>query len=141
MADSEKYFFNKIITGDENRCFACDPETKRQNSEWIGDTSPRPKKLKFQRSRIKNMLIIFFDSQGVVHKEFVSEGIIVNTEFYKGVTDPRPKRIQRVRPAVFFSRDFFFLHDNAPAHKAANVCQYLTQKNVTNLYQPRNLQI
>jgi hypothetical protein len=45
-----------------------------------------------------------------------------------------PKRIQRVRPTVFCSRDFFLLHDNAPAHKAASVCQFLTPKNVTTLY-------
>ena len=37
-----------------------DPATKRQSSEWVGETSPRPKKLKFERSRIKNMLINFF---------------------------------------------------------------------------------
>jgi transposase len=46
------------------------------------------------------------------------------------------KRIQRVRPAAFCCRDFFLLHDNAPAHKAASVCQFLTQKNVTTLYHP-----
>jgi hypothetical protein len=128
MADADKNFLNKIITGDENWCFACDPETKRQSSEWVGETSPRPKKIKFQRSRIKNMFIIFFDSQGVVHKEFVPEGKTVNAEFYKGVMGRPLKRIQRVRPAAFCSRDFFFLHDNAPAHK---VCQFLTPKNVT----------
>jgi hypothetical protein len=60
MADAGKIFFNKIIMGDETWCFAYDPETKRQSSEWVGETSPRPKKLKFQRSRIKTMLIIFF---------------------------------------------------------------------------------
>jgi len=38
------------------------------------------------------------------------------------------KRIQRVRPAAFCCRDFFLLHDNMPAHKAASVCQFLTQK-------------
>ena len=38
------------------------------------------------------------------------------------------KCIQRVRPAAFCSRDFFLLHHNAPAHKAASVCQFLTQK-------------
>jgi len=74
MADADKNFFNKIITGDETWCFAFDPETKRQSSEWVGDISPRPKKLKFQRSRIKTMLIFFFDSPDVVHKEFVPEG-------------------------------------------------------------------
>ena len=40
------------------------------------------------------------------------------------------KRIQLVRPAAFSSRDFVLLHDNAPAHKAANVCQFLTPRNV-----------
>jgi len=29
----------------------------------------------------------FFDSKGVVHKEFVLEGKTVNAEFYKGVID------------------------------------------------------
>jgi hypothetical protein len=28
MADADKNFFNKIIMGDETRCFACEPETK-----------------------------------------------------------------------------------------------------------------
>jgi len=43
-----KFFLNKIIAGDETRCFAYDPETKRQSSEWVVETSHRPKKLKFQ---------------------------------------------------------------------------------------------
>ena len=136
MADVDKNFFNKIIMGDETWCFAYDPETKQQNSEWIGETSPQPKKLKFQIPHIKNMLIIFFDSQGAVHKELVPDRKTVNAEFYKGVMVHLLKRIQRVRPAAFCSRDCFLLHDNAPAHKAASVCQYFTQKNVTILYHP-----
>jgi len=80
------------------------------------------------------MLRVFFASKGVVHKEFVPEGKTVNVEFYKGVMDRPVKCIQWVCPAVFCSRDFFLLHDNAPTHKAANVCQFLTQKNVTTLY-------
>jgi hypothetical protein len=55
-----------------------------------------------------------------VHKEFVPEGKTVNAEFYKGLMDHILKRIQRVRPAAFYSGDFFLLHDHAPAHKAAN---------------------
>jgi hypothetical protein len=59
MADADKIFFNKIITEDETWCFAFDPEAKRQSYEWVGETSPRPKKLKFKKSCMKNMLIIF----------------------------------------------------------------------------------
>jgi len=126
MVDADKHFLNKIITGDETWCFAYDPETKRQSSEWVGETYPRLKKLKFQRL---TMLIIFlFDSLWVVHKEVVPEGKTVNAEFYKGVMDRLLKRIQRVRPAAFRYRDFFLLHDKAPSHKAASFCQFLTQK-------------
>jgi hypothetical protein len=46
MADADKKCFNQIVMGDETWCFACDPETKRQSSEWVGETSPRQKKLK-----------------------------------------------------------------------------------------------
>ena len=119
-----KIYFNKIITGDETWCFAYDPEIKRQSSECVGETYPRPKKLKFQRFRIKTMLIKFFDSQGVVHKEFVPEGKTVNAESYKGIMDRLLKHIRLVRPAAFCSRDVFLLHDNAPAHEAASVCQF-----------------
>jgi len=122
--------------GDETWCFACDPKTKRQSSDWVGETSPQPKKLKFKRSHIKAMLIISFDSQGVLHNEFVPEGKTVNTEFHKGVMDRLLKHTQWVRPGVFHSRDSVLSHDNAPANKAARVCQFLTQKNITTFYHP-----
>jgi len=47
----------------------------------------------------------FFDFQGVVHKEFVPERKTLNAEFYKAVMDRLLKRIQRIRPAAFCSRD------------------------------------
>jgi hypothetical protein len=141
VADADKIFFNKIMTGGETWCFAYDPETKPQSSEWVVETSPRPKKVKFQRSRIRTMLIIFLDSHGLVHKEFVPEGKTVNAEFYKGVMDRLLQRIHWVRPAAFCCRDFFLLHDNAPVHKAESVCQFLTPKKLQPLITPRTLQI
>ena len=105
------------------------PMTPKEGDRVLnGDTSPRPKKLKFQSSRIKTMLIFFFDSQGAVHKEFVPEGKTWNAKFYKGVMDPLLKHIHRVRPAAFCCRDFFLLHNNTPANKTASVCQFLTPK-------------
>ena len=76
----------------------------------------------------------FFDSQGLVHKQFLPEGKTVNAEFYKAVMDLLLKHIQRVRPAAFCYRDFFLLHVNA----AAQNCKYLPifdpPKIVTTLY-------
>jgi len=78
----------------------------------------------------------FFNSQGIVHKEFTPEGKTVNAEFYKRVMDCLLKHIQQVCLAVFCSQDFFLLHDNAPAHKAGSVLKFLTPKNVTTFYHP-----
>jgi len=86
-ADSDPDFFKKIVTGDETWCFVYDPTTTRQSAAWAGETSPRPKKLRLQKSRVKTMLVIFFDWQGVIHKEFVPEGEIISAEYYKGVME------------------------------------------------------
>jgi len=70
----KKKYFNKIITGNGPDTLHYVPETKRQISEWVGGNSPLPKNLKLQRSCIKNMLTIFFNSQGVVHKKIRTRG-------------------------------------------------------------------
>ena len=82
-ADSDPDFFKKIVTGDETWCFAYDPTTKRQSAAWVEETSPRPKKLRFQNSRVKTMFVIFFEWQGVIHKEFVPEGETTNAVYTK----------------------------------------------------------
>jgi hypothetical protein len=71
-----------------------------------------------------------------VHKQFVPEEKTVNAEFDRGVMDRFLNRIQRVRPVAFCSRDFFLLHDNAPAHKAISVCKFLSQKVLQTFFIP-----
>jgi hypothetical protein len=64
-------FISNIITGDETWVYAYDPETKQQSSQWKSPNSPWPKKVRQVRSNVKSILIVFFDIQGIVHKEFV----------------------------------------------------------------------
>ena len=78
--ENDKNVFKHVITGDEMWIFEYDPDTKRQSSEWHTSNSPRPKKARMSKSKIKNMLICFFDSQGVVHKEFAHPGQTVNKQ-------------------------------------------------------------
>ena len=86
------------------------------------------------------MLIIFFNSQGVVHKEFMPEVKIVNAEFYEGVMDGPLKCIQQVCPAAFRSQDSSLLHDNVPAHKAV-FPNFLTKKVLQSFITPATLQM
>jgi hypothetical protein len=59
-------------------------------------TAPKERK----NEQIKNMLICFFDSQGVVHKEFVPEGQTVHKQYYREVLERLRKRVHRVRPQI-----------------------------------------
>jgi len=107
------------MTGDESWCFVYNSDTKRQSKQWIEQSSPRPKKLRFQKSRVKTMLILFFDHEGVDHKKFMPQGTTMTSTFYKSVLEWLFKRIARVRPEKFKDRDVFILQDNTPAHNAA----------------------
>ena len=46
---------------------------KRLSKERHTVSSPRPKKARMSKSKIKSMLILFFDRRGIVHTEFVPQ--------------------------------------------------------------------
>jgi len=58
----EPHFLDKVITGDESWVFNYDPQTKWQSEEWNTKSSPHPKKAHMSRSRVKTMIVVFFDS-------------------------------------------------------------------------------
>jgi len=49
-----------VIIGDETWVYQYDPETKRQSARWKTANSPRPKKFRRSKSRVKTMLLTFF---------------------------------------------------------------------------------
>ena len=126
--ESDPNFLSKVITGDESRCYGCDPDTKQASSHWMTPTSPRPKKRRQVMSNVKTTLIVFFffDVRGIVHREFVPPGQNVNHEFYLEVLRRLRENVRRKRPELWRSGDWFLHHDNAPAHTALSVIRYLT---------------
>lgn len=135
-AENDQSFLDSIITGDETWCFKYDPKTKRQSAEWKSKGDPKPKKLRFQKSRIKTMLITFYDSKGIVHKEFVPEGQSVNGEYYLGVLHRLWSRILRVRTEYPVEKQLFLLHDNAPPHRSLKVREFLNKKQICVINHP-----
>jgi len=45
------------------------------------------------KSKIKSLFICFFDSQGIVHKEFVLGGQTVYQTFYREILERHRKRV------------------------------------------------
>ena len=107
---------------------------KRQSSEWHTCNSPRQKKARMSKSKIKTMLICFFDSQGVVRNEFVPQGQTVNKQYYGEVLERLRKRVHRVRPEI--TDTWMLHHDNAPCHTAISVNEFLAKKGISVVPQP-----
>ncbi|GBN15394.1 hypothetical protein AVEN_233922-1 [Araneus ventricosus] len=83
------------------------------------------KKCRLTKSRIKTLLIAFFDSKGLIHDEFVPAGTTVNVESYEGVLKRLLQRIRRVRPQLYQSGQWKLLHDNARPHTAIRLRYFL----------------
>lgn len=120
----------RIITGDETWVYEYDVETEQQSSEWRTKDEPKPKKPRQSRSKIKTMLIVFFDYQGVVHSEFLPTGQTANAAWYVQVLRNLREKIRLLRPKLWINKSWFLHHDNAPIHTAHSTCDYLTKHNV-----------
>ena len=71
IACRNKKFLNSIVAEDETWCFRYDPTTKCQSAEWRSPASPKGKKFCLQKSKVKTILVCFYDNKGINHHEFV----------------------------------------------------------------------
>lgn len=126
-ATNDPQFMRLVITGDESWIYGYDPETKQQSSQWKTPGSPRPKKARQVRSKIKVMLLVFFDADGIVHHEYTPQGQTVNKEFYLDVMRRLREVVRRKRPQLWASGRWMLHHDGAPAHTSNVVQQFLAK--------------
>src|SRR5215469_16939655 len=96
------------------------PRNKKIVSQWKHPWSPRPKKARQVRRKIKVMLTVFFDIRGIVNYEYSPEGQIVTKEYYQDV-------LLRKRPDRWTAKNWQLHHDNALAH-SSNVIQTFLAK-------------
>ncbi|UYV71750.1 GLYR1 [Cordylochernes scorpioides] len=102
MIRTSSKFVPRILTEEQKEY---DPETKRESSQWIERGEPKPKKARFTKSKVKTLLVTFFDISGLVHHEFIPFGRTINQEVYLGIMSRlreavRLKRPERVKTGI-----------------------------------------
>ena len=70
----EPNFLHKVITGAESWVFDYDPKTKRQSEERHTKSSPRPKRARMSRSRVKTMISVFLTAVALRTKNLYLQG-------------------------------------------------------------------
>ena len=79
---NEPNLLPRVITGDETWIFEYDLKTKCQSSPWKSLTSPRPKKAGQSKSKVKVVLITFFDVTGIVRCAFLPQDQTINQQVF-----------------------------------------------------------
>ncbi|UYV80894.1 hypothetical protein LAZ67_19002117 [Cordylochernes scorpioides] len=131
----------RVITGDETWIYGFDSETTQQASEWRFKNEPRPKKARKAPSKVKVMLTVFFDYQGIVHHEFKQQGSTITADSYLGVLRRLREAITQKRPELWRSKSWILHHDNAPAHTALKFSKYLQDHPTSVFPQPPTVPI
>ena len=134
--EAEPDLLNSFITGDETWVFEYDPETKRQSREWKSYESPRPMKARKSKSKVKVMPIVFFNIQDIVHFEFLPQSQTVNQTVYKEILWHLVRSVRDKRRSLREANAWALHHDNAPAHTALSICQFLAKRNIATLEHP-----
>ena len=115
QAEKDANFISTIITGDECWVFGYKPEMKQQLSQWQTPNS-KPKKALQVQGNVKSMLVCFFDTEDIIHKEFVPPGQTVNGKFYCDILRWLKVNIQRKCPDKWCNKPWALQHENILAH-------------------------
>ncbi|UYV69787.1 hypothetical protein LAZ67_7000729 [Cordylochernes scorpioides] len=126
----------RVITGDETWIYGFDSETTQQASEWRFKNEPRPKKARKAPSKVKVMLTVFFDYQGIVHNEFQQQGSTITADSYLGVLRRLREAIRQKRSELWRIKSWILHHDNAPAHTALKISKFLQDQSTSVFPQP-----
>jgi len=78
---------------------------------------PPPKKISSTKIRWKNSLLDFWDQDGILLIDYLPRVQTINAEYYSSLL-VQLKDILKEKLRGKFTKGVFFLHDNAPAHRA-----------------------
>jgi len=97
---------------------------------------PHEQKVPSDQIKSQNNVADFFYIRGIVHYEFIPTGQTVNQVFYLEVLERLREKVRQKRPELFANNSWILHNDNAPAHTAVSVREFLAIKQITVLEHP-----
>ena len=124
FGDEGVAFLKSIVTTDETCVHYFNPKSQQSTREWRHTSSPKPKRARRSRSAGKVMTTFFWDWQGVINVDFLTDARTVNAAYYSDLlaTDVKEKiRSKRKTGGKLVA----YLQDNARPHTAKTTMETL----------------
>jgi hypothetical protein len=90
----------------------------------------KKKKARMSKSQVKETIILFPDINGVIMIEWAHEGQTVNQNYYLEVLIKLRERAWKRRQELWDKKSRILHQDNAPAHNALVVKEFLADKSI-----------
>ncbi len=110
------HFLGTLITTDETWVSFSTPEIKEQSHQWLLRGSRPPVKALKAASEKKVMVILFFDSRGLVCMHYVPKGQTVNAAYFIEVLKTFLVHFCTKRHDLWTSNSWWLHMDNAHGH-------------------------
>lgn len=78
----EPELMDNIIIYEETWINQCDAKTKQRSMQWKTPVTPKIKKGRVSKSNLKDMLIVFFDINGIMKIEWIPKVQTINQTYY-----------------------------------------------------------
>ena len=135
IREKGKGVLGQIVTMDESAVSFHTPETKKQSKQWLKKGTPGPIKARVHATREKQMVLAFFDKNGLIYTNTVHRGKTVTGSYMVEALRLFMRRMNQKQPELV--KDEWFLHwDNAPVHKAKVVADFVRGRGLKLLEHP-----
>ncbi len=127
----------RVVTQDESWFHTWDPESKAASMQWLRTGEKRPKKVRHEISIPKSMLVVFFDQDGIIYREFIPRGCGINRHLYRDILERFRQTLHRKRLLLWTNTlPWVLLQDGAPTHTAGSTMDYLNYHSIKTLPHP-----
>jgi hypothetical protein len=103
------------------------PESKLKSKQWTKKGQPGLIKAKVHATRNKQMVLVFFDNEGLIYTNYVPKGQTVNANYIVDALSKFLATFKKKRPNMA-AQEWFFHWDNALVHTAAIVKDWMAAR-------------
>ena len=105
---------------------------------FMGERYGSPMSVKARKSKlkVKVMLIVFFNIQDIVHFKFLPQGQTVNQTVFKDILRCLVRSVHDKRQILWEAHAWMLHQNNASAHTAMSICQFLAERSTATLVTP-----
>ncbi len=98
MWEDDLEMLDRVVTADESWFFTYDPSNRQITASWLKKGQKRPQKPRLNRFAQKVMLVVFWDVNGIIHREFIPRGHGIGAELYLQILKHLRAAMGRRRP-------------------------------------------